>query len=554
MKPPRGRPPPPARPATLDSEQQDEEDEDDPLSPTPSPWSRRTLAPPPPSAAAASRAAASAAAAAAAAASDGDDDDDGDDPVDPDAPVDLSRIKSAPPGLADSSQRRLAGRGPTSSLRALLAGKQPLPPGPSAPGLPSADSLRGRGPLSFLWQPAVAAAATRASAAAAAAVLAEQRAALQRRMATAFALDAGGDDPFQQQQQRQQQKQSAAAAAAAQKQQAHATALAAALAQGLGPGFGPATEPGAFWRATLHLVVTPAWALVLLLSWLCNQWQRLWRPLGRLLWWVVDAADRRAPLAVEWALWVLGEASLVLHVVATGTVLGLAGVTLRECRLSHNAAPREGGGAHAHVAWLWSRLGGGGGGGGSVAAAAAAAGTAAAAVAGVAAAPAVTEAARVAAIVVLALYALSHYCMAAAMFRELDLHDATAAAAGEEQGGGGADGDGNGGPWSGGGGGYYFSDLVAFLGRLLDVLLHDVQLCAATVHGNRVLPGGAQLAFRGYEEARVAFGALLFTGPSAAALAWAHCRGAAARGAVSGGGGLSAADVAGQLKEVGSVA
>jgi hypothetical protein len=530
---------PPARPATLDA---DDDEDDDPLSPTPAPWSRRALAPPPPTAVAAA-----ANGNAAAPPSFSDDDDDA--PIDPDAPVDLSRIKSAPPGLAaasslSSSQRKLPGvRGATSSLRALLGKQQQQQPSSfsaaAAPPLTTPTPSH-RGPLFFLRPPSAAAAATRASASAAAAALAEQRAALQRRMATAFALDVVEDEDDEQggpqRRKRQQQQQSTQAA----------TALAAALAQGLGPGFGPPTERGAFWRAALHLIVTPAWALVLLLSWLCNQWQRLWRPIGAILWWGVDGADRAAPLAVEWLLWLLGECSLLLHVVATGTVLGVAGVTLRDYELTHGGG---GGGARTHAAWLWARFGGGGRGGGEAEAAAAVATAAAAA-----ATPAVTEAARVAAIVVLALYALSHYCMAAAMFRELDLRDATAAAA--EQGGGG--GEGGGGESGGsaafgassggsGGGSYYFSDLVAFLGRLLDVLLHDVQLCAATVHGNRVLEGGAQLAFRGYEEARVAVGALLFTGPAAAVLAWAHYRGAV-QGAV--GGGMSAADVAGQLKEV----
>ncbi|KAF8059651.1 NLRC3 [Scenedesmus sp. PABB004] len=46
-------------------------------------------------------------------------------------------------------------------------------------------------------------------------------------------------------------------------------------------------------------------------------------PLGGAFWWSVDALDRRAPGAVEWALWAMGQASLTLHVLTVGVNLGV---------------------------------------------------------------------------------------------------------------------------------------------------------------------------------------------------------------------------------------
>lgn len=88
--------------------------------------------------------------------------------------------------------------------------------------------------------------------------------------------------------------------------------------------------------------------------------------------------------------------------------------------------------------------------------------------------------------IIVAFYAFSHYCMAVVMFKELDLREA---------------------------GGTYFADVITFLGRILDVLFFDIQLCASVVHSNRMLEGMTQLMFKGYEEARVALTTLLFTIP-----------------------------------------
>ncbi|KAI8472414.1 MAG: hypothetical protein J3K34DRAFT_519751 [Monoraphidium minutum] len=83
-------------------------------------------------------------------------------------------------------------------------------------------------------------------------------------------------------------------------------------------------------------------------------------------------------------------------------------------------------------------------------------------------------------------YGFAHYAMAVTMFKELDLREA---------------------------GGTYFSDVVAFGWRVLDVLFFDIQLCASVVHSNRMMESMTQLMFKGYEEARVALTALLFSVP-----------------------------------------
>ena len=76
-------------------------------------------------------------------------------------------------------------------------------------------------------------------------------------------------------------------------------------------------------------------------------------------------------------------------------------------------------------------------------------------------------------------------------------------------------------------GGGAFGDVVALGWRVLDVLFYDVQLCASVVHGNRMMEAGTQLAFRGYEEARVALTTLLFNVRGRPGRRW---RGGAARG------------------------
>lgn len=62
-------------------------------------------------------------------------------------------------------------------------------------------------------------------------------------------------------------------------------------------------------------------------------------------------------------------------------------------------------------------------------------------------------------------------------------------------------------------GGTFFSDIVTLFWRLLDVLFFDIQLAASVIHSNRMMESMTQLMFKGYEESRVALGALLFTLP-----------------------------------------
>jgi len=70
------------------------------------------------------------------------------------------------------------------------------------------------------------------------------------------------------------------------------------------------------------------WSLVLLLSFLVNKWQLMFRPTGGLLWYSVDWLDQRVPSLVEWLLWLVYQISLVLHVVTVGINLGVIWVSV----------------------------------------------------------------------------------------------------------------------------------------------------------------------------------------------------------------------------------
>ena len=94
------------------------------------------------------------------------------------------------------------------------------------------------------------------------------------------------------------------------------------------------------------------------------------------------------------------------------------------------------------------------------------------------------------------------------MFKELDLEESTSAGPTGANGANGA--AASGAPSSLAGGAASFADVAALGWRVLDVLFYDVQLAAAVLHGNRMMEAATQLAFRGYEEARVALTTLLF--------------------------------------------
>lgn len=70
------------------------------------------------------------------------------------------------------------------------------------------------------------------------------------------------------------------------------------------------------------------WSLVLLLSFLVNKWQLMFRPIGGLLWYSVDWLDQRVPSLVEWLLWLVYQISLILHVVTVGINLGVIWVSV----------------------------------------------------------------------------------------------------------------------------------------------------------------------------------------------------------------------------------
>jgi hypothetical protein len=77
----------------------------------------------------------------------------------------------------------------------------------------------------------------------------------------------------------------------------------------------------------INVMIMVPWSLVLLLSFLLNKWQLLFRPLGGLLWYGVDVLDQRLPSLVEWLLWLVNQTSLTLHVLTVGINLGVIWVS-----------------------------------------------------------------------------------------------------------------------------------------------------------------------------------------------------------------------------------
>jgi hypothetical protein len=76
-------------------------------------------------------------------------------------------------------------------------------------------------------------------------------------------------------------------------------------------------------QVLINVLILFPWSLVLLLSFVVNKWQLLFRPVGGLLWWCVDWLDQRLPSLVEWLLWCVYQVSLLLHVLAVGINLGV---------------------------------------------------------------------------------------------------------------------------------------------------------------------------------------------------------------------------------------
>uniref|UniRef100_A0A383WCR9 Uncharacterized protein n=1 Tax=Tetradesmus obliquus TaxID=3088 RepID=A0A383WCR9_TETOB len=182
---------------------------------------------------------------------------------------------------------------------------------------------------------------------------------------------------------------------------------------------------GFAWKVLINVLIIFPWSCVLLLSWLVNKWQLMFRPVGAAFWWCVDYFDRRLPSTVEWFLWVISQVSLILHVITVGINLGVIWIMWDN---GHHALP----------------------------------------------------------IFVIAFYGFCHLCTAVTMFKELDMREA---------------------------GDTYFADVLMLFQRCLDVLFYDIQMVASVVHSNRMLEGMTQVMFKGYEEARVALSALLFSMP-----------------------------------------
>lgn len=77
----------------------------------------------------------------------------------------------------------------------------------------------------------------------------------------------------------------------------------------------------------INILIMAPWSLVLLLSFLVNKWQLLFRPVGGLLWYGIDWLDQRVPNLVEWLLWFWYQISLMLHVLTVGINLGVIWVS-----------------------------------------------------------------------------------------------------------------------------------------------------------------------------------------------------------------------------------
>lgn len=77
----------------------------------------------------------------------------------------------------------------------------------------------------------------------------------------------------------------------------------------------------------INILIMFPWSLVLLLSFLVNKWQLLFRAVGGLLWYGIDWLDQRVPNLVEWLLWFWYQISLMLHVLTVGINLGVIWVS-----------------------------------------------------------------------------------------------------------------------------------------------------------------------------------------------------------------------------------
>ena len=89
----------------------------------------------------------------------------------------------------------------------------------------------------------------------------------------------------------------------------------------------------------INIMIMFPWSLVLLLSFLVNKWQLLFRPIGGLLWYGIDWLDQRVPSLVEWLLWFVYQISLTLHVLTVGINLGVIWVSLVAAAAAATVAP-----------------------------------------------------------------------------------------------------------------------------------------------------------------------------------------------------------------------
>lgn len=89
----------------------------------------------------------------------------------------------------------------------------------------------------------------------------------------------------------------------------------------------------------INIMIMFPWSLVLLLSFLVNKWQLMFRPIGGLLWYGIDWLDQRMPSLVEWLLWFVYQISLAMHVLTVGINLGVIWVSEWGCRGGAEAVP-----------------------------------------------------------------------------------------------------------------------------------------------------------------------------------------------------------------------
>ncbi len=65
------------------------------------------------------------------------------------------------------------------------------------------------------------------------------------------------------------------------------------------------------------------WAVVRMMSWALNRWQKLWWPFAHVSGCMTEAVDRRFPRLLAWYMWAYWTFSLALHVVDVAVKLAM---------------------------------------------------------------------------------------------------------------------------------------------------------------------------------------------------------------------------------------